>query len=542
MDLPPLGDIAIVVAGALAAGFVNGLSGTGYALIALGFWLHAMSPLTAAPLVALCSVGGHVQSLPSIWRGVRWPRLWPFLVAGIVGVPLGTLLLEHVRVQPLKVGVGVLLILYCCWMGFVRRPPIVNGGGRIADAGVGLVGGVLGGMASLSGPAPTIWVQLRGWNKNEQRGVNQPFNMAILSTALVSAAVGRIPRPHFPRVGYHLPARYLGGRAAWPPALWPRRRCRLPPHHSGTAGSVGSDVDRVVDRMKRGLAFLFLGFAIAMAGLALFMPGRTPNPNAGPRTVDNVAPSAPTGPSLSWPDYSVNSTGFQTPAMADGELIAYGYRLVSQTFAVIGPEVSDPAKRFAGNNLSCQNCHLDGGTNRTGLPLVGVFKTYPKFNERDKRVLSLPERLNDCMTRSMNGQPLPDDSREMKALVAFMRFIGEPAPVASPPAPLPPQPADAARGAVVFTTVCAACHQPNGLGQRMGSSSEARGYVFPPLWGPDSFNDGAGMDQPQRAAAFIRHNMPRGVDPQNLQLSLQQAWDVAAYLKTQPRPHDPAPR
>ena len=188
MDLPPTGDIAIVVAGALAAGFVNGLSGTGYALVALGFWLQAMSPLTAAPLTALCGVAGHVQSLPTIWNGVRWPRLWPMLAAGIVGVPIGTLLLEHVRPNPLKIGVGILLILYSAWMAFVRRPPIVTGGGRAADAAVGFTGGVMGGMASLSGPAPAIWAQLRGFGKDEQRGVNQPYNMSVLLLALVSAA------------------------------------------------------------------------------------------------------------------------------------------------------------------------------------------------------------------------------------------------------------------------------------------------------------------------------------------------------------------
>ena len=190
MPLPPAGDIAIVVAGALAAGFVNGLTGTGYALMALGFWLQVMPPVTAAPLVALCAVAGHLQALRSIWRGVRWPRLWPFLLAGLLGVPVGTALLEHVRVQPLKLGVGVLLILYSAWMGLVRRPPIVRGGGRLADAAAGLTGGVLGGMASLSGPAPTIWVQLRGWTKDEQRGVNQPFNMTVLTAALLSAAAG----------------------------------------------------------------------------------------------------------------------------------------------------------------------------------------------------------------------------------------------------------------------------------------------------------------------------------------------------------------
>ena len=119
MILPPAGDIAIVIVGALVAGFVNGLTGTGYALMALGFWLQAMSPTTAAPLVALCSVIGHLQAIRSIWHGVRWPRLWPFLAAGIIGVPLGTVMLNHLQVQPLKLGTGIMLILYSAWMGLV---------------------------------------------------------------------------------------------------------------------------------------------------------------------------------------------------------------------------------------------------------------------------------------------------------------------------------------------------------------------------------------------------------------------------------------
>ena len=213
MDLPPPGDIAIVAAGALAAGFVNGLSGTGYALVALGFWLQAMSPLTAAPLTALCGVMGHLQSLPTIWKGVRWPRLWPMLVAGIVGVPIGTMMLEHVRPSPLKVGVGTVLILYSAWMAFVRRPPIVTGGGRAADAAVGFTGGVLGGMASLSGPAPAIWAQLRGFGKSEQRGVNQPFNMSILLLAVVSAGVaGFLDRTFFLWAAITVPVTLIGAR------------------------------------------------------------------------------------------------------------------------------------------------------------------------------------------------------------------------------------------------------------------------------------------------------------------------------------------
>src|SRR4029434_1219524 len=198
MTLPPARDIAIVVTGALVAGFVNGLTGTGYALMALGFWLQAMSPVTAVPLVALCSVAGHLQALRSIWSGVRWPRLWPFLAAGLVGVPIGTALLEHVRVQPLKLGVGILLIFYSAWMGLVRHPPVVRGGARVAAAAARCAGAVTGGMASVSGPVPTIWVQLRGWNKNEQRGVNQPFNMAVLATALLAAAARGLLHPTVP--------------------------------------------------------------------------------------------------------------------------------------------------------------------------------------------------------------------------------------------------------------------------------------------------------------------------------------------------------
>lgn len=213
MALPPVGDIVIVVAGALTAGFVNGLSGTGYALTALGFWLHAMSPITAAPLTALCAVVGHVQSLPRIWAGVRWPRLWPFLAAGLVGVPIGTTLLHHVQVHPLKLGVGTILIVYCTWTGFMRHPPRVAGGGRLADGAIGFTAGVLGGMASLSGPAPTVWAQLRGWNKDEQRGVNQPFNMSVLAMAVLSAAVaGFLDRTFFFWAALCVPATLIGAR------------------------------------------------------------------------------------------------------------------------------------------------------------------------------------------------------------------------------------------------------------------------------------------------------------------------------------------
>jgi thiosulfate dehydrogenase len=207
----------------------------------------------------------------------------------------------------------------------------------------------------------------------------------------------------------------------------------------------------------------------------------------------------------------------------------YGKRLVTETFAVIGPESTLP---FAGNRLACQSCHLDAGTNRAAVPLAGAYDTYPRFSARSGRTISLTERINECMTRSMNGKPLPETSREMDAFLAYIRSMrGDPAPH-NPTEPPAAEPADATRGAEVYGRTCAVCHQPHGLGKR-----EGLGYVFPPLWGADSFNDGAGMDRFDRAVRFIRHNMPRGVDPANPQLSLQEAWDVAAFLQSRTRPH-----
>lgn len=275
------------------------------------------------------------------------------------------------------------------------------------------------------------------------------------------------------------------------------------------------------------LVFLAICALIAATGIAL-------RPAAPPAA--GLASAAPTPPAT-WPDYSAGGTGFVIPALPDGELIAYGYRLIAETYAAIGPEVGDPALRFAGNNLACKNCHLDSGTNRAAMPLVGVAKTFPKFSERDQRVISLVERINECMTRSMNGRRLPDESREMNGFLAFMRYIDGPEPIYAPPAPAAPLPPDAARGAEVYTTVCAACHGADGLGKRNGPIGDARGYLFPPLWGPDSFNDAAGMDRYVRIVGFVRRNMPRGVDPQHPVLSLQQAWDVSAYIIAQPRPH-----
>lgn len=181
---------AIILAGALCGGFVTGLSGFGTGLTALGFWLYVLDPAIAAALVVTCSVIGQVQSLCSVRRAVSWTRIWPFIIGGAAGVPLGVMALRLVDAQALKGLLGVFLVGYAGLMLSLRQLPVVSAwGGRLADGIVGTGGGVLGGLSGLPGPLPTIWCGLRGWRADLQRGICQPFNLVILCIALAIYAV-----------------------------------------------------------------------------------------------------------------------------------------------------------------------------------------------------------------------------------------------------------------------------------------------------------------------------------------------------------------
>lgn len=181
-----------VLAGALLAGFVSGLSGFGTGLVALGLWLHVMDPPLAAPLVVICSVIAQLQSLLTIRPRYSFARLWPFLAGGVLGVPLGVLALSHIETGPFRAAIGLFLIGYCVFALLSRRLPVIDVGGRPADGAVGLASGVLGGAAGLSGALPPIWCGLKGWPKAEQRAVYQPFNLTILGLALAAYAWGGV--------------------------------------------------------------------------------------------------------------------------------------------------------------------------------------------------------------------------------------------------------------------------------------------------------------------------------------------------------------
>lgn len=231
------------------------------------------------------------------------------------------------------------------------------------------------------------------------------------------------------------------------------------------------------------------------------------------------------------------------PRDARGQLIRDGRDVMLATYAHIGPNVADAAKRYAGNNLACTNCHLDGGTKKFSLPLFGIYDEFPAYSARTGGPISIEDRINGCMTRSMNGRALPVDAPEMRAMVAYVEFLSTGVPAGQQVPGLGAgrmkelsRAADPGRGRAVYARLCAACHKPDGLGVLRDRGAPELGYMLPPLWGPDSYNDGAGMARLINFANFIHFNMPHGADYLNPQLTLEQAWDVAAYVLSQPRP------
>jgi uncharacterized membrane protein YfcA len=175
--------LVLLFLGAFAGGFVSGLAGFGTGLMALGIWLYVLPPAIAVPLVLICSIVAQTSTLLAFRRSIDFTLVWPFLIGGLAGVPLGTLLIAYADPNIFKLSVGVLLLVFPTLLYFNRTPMALRFGGRTADAIVGFAGGILGGLAGLSGPLPTLWASVRGWGKDERRGVFQTFNWTVLTAA-----------------------------------------------------------------------------------------------------------------------------------------------------------------------------------------------------------------------------------------------------------------------------------------------------------------------------------------------------------------------
>ena len=220
-----------------------------------------------------------------------------------------------------------------------------------------------------------------------------------------------------------------------------------------------------------------------------------------------------------------------------------GHALIVDTATHIGKNAADPQNRYAGNDFACVNCHLNAGLRPFAAPFVSTYASFPMMV--DDKVITLKERINGCMIRSMNGKELPEDSPEMQAIIAYIKFLGRGTPEGVRVAGMglfpiadPPLAADATRGQKVYADLCASCHKDDGQGEP--NKSPRLGYLIPPLWGDDSFNAAAGMAKLAHAAAYVRTNMPFGVRYQDPVLTVQQAWDVAAYMISEAAAAGPA--
>ncbi|WP_241073782.1 sulfite exporter TauE/SafE family protein [Achromobacter insuavis] len=196
----------IVAIGAAAAGFVQGLSGFAFGMVAMSFWAWVLDPRLAAALAVFGALTGQLLAVFSVRRGFNWPLLWPFLLGGLAGIPLGVLVLPHLDMDWFKAVLGALLALWCPVMLMAQRLPRI-GGNRWGDGAVGLVGGVLGGIGGFAGSVPTLWCTLRGFNKDTQRAVIQNFNLSMLSvTMAIYLATGIVTRDMAPMFAVVAPA------------------------------------------------------------------------------------------------------------------------------------------------------------------------------------------------------------------------------------------------------------------------------------------------------------------------------------------------
>jgi thiosulfate dehydrogenase len=225
------------------------------------------------------------------------------------------------------------------------------------------------------------------------------------------------------------------------------------------------------------------------------------------------------------------------------EQIEYGKELVAHTARYLGPNGS---VLKMSNGMNCQNCHLQAGTAVFGNNYGSVASLYPKFRARSGSVENIYKRVNDCFERSLNGKELDTTGKEMQAIVSYINFVGSNVPKGTvaegsgfKDITWLDRAADPVKGRAVYTTKCQSCHQQNGEGVLTPDKTE---YTYPVLWGKNSFNDGAGLYRISNFAKYVKYNMPLGVTHVNPQLTDEEAWDVAAFVITQPRPHIITPK
>lgn len=237
------------------------------------------------------------------------------------------------------------------------------------------------------------------------------------------------------------------------------------------------------------------------------------------------------------PDFWQPPESSTIPQGVAGELIKYGKNLIVNTSEYLGTQGS-VAKMS--NGMNCQNCHLSAGTKPFGNNYGAVASTYPKFRERSGTVETIAKRVNDCLQRSLNGVALDTTSREMQAIIAYITWLGKEVKKGTKPKgagimdlPFLDRAASPEHGKDLYERKCFSCHQFDGSGVPLPTGN---GYQYPPLWGKNSYNNGAGLFRISRFAGYIKANMPWGASYDRPMLTDEEAWDIAAYVNSMPRP------
>ncbi len=278
--------------------------------------------------------------------------------------------------------------------------------------------------------------------------------------------------------------------------------------------------------MKR--IFIVLILVIIIIALAIFLEYK-----AGKKK-SNSEINFTTPKSSGWVAPDIN----QVPSTPHGDLVKYGRALIVNTSYYFGP---DGIISHSGNGTNCQNCHLEAGTKLFGNNFSMVANGYPRYKERSGSMESIEKKVNDCFERSMNGQIIDSNGREMKAFVAYLNWVGS--NVAKDEKPVGTgleelsfldRAADTSRGRIVYINKCLVCHGKNGEGQSLPDSA---GNVYPPLWGARSYNIGASIYRISKMAGFVKNNMPFGASHDSPQLTNEEAWDVSAFINTKYHPY-----
>lgn len=296
--------------------------------------------------------------------------------------------------------------------------------------------------------------------------------------------------------------------------------------------------------MSRDVApFVVLGgFLLGMLVASRPHPLAGPEETAPPAAEAAVAPETAAPPAQPAPAPAVaaivasSAAGFHPPPRSVIPAGPLGTEI--RRGEAIFRHTSTEVPQFVGNPLSCSNCHLQGGRLADAAPMWAAWVAFPAYRAKNQHVNTFAERMQGCFRFSMNGKAPPADSKVLVALQTYSAWLAKGAPVGAamagrgyPKLAKPAAAPDYARGQKVYAAHCALCHAANGEGRVAGGQA-----VFPPLWGPHSYNWGAGMTSIVNAAGFVKANMPLGLGGT---LSDQDAWDVAAFIDSQERPQDP---